>query len=808
MSFVLFEHVNQFDGRLGGKGAVLGMLSAHGFPVPAGGILTHPPKNEHEWKAVVDWWIQHGQPPIAVRSSALGEDSHELSYAGQNQSFLNIRDESALRESVRRCFESIHAESSQTYRHFFAQARAGDGEMNVVIQTMVNPRFSGVYFSKDPRGKEQSWIIELIEGLGEDLVSGRKTPYFITAANRAGITVPGLDTFNFEKVLSLGARVKEILGYEVDMEWALDQNLDVRLLQARPVTALRSLSTQARIVEDEIQRLRKMYPDNPVWDGQTFAEWTGFPSYLTFSLWRNAFSPRNAFGNALRTLGYRSFITKSQSDDEVRKDSLLERVFGRAYVNLEKLSALYFGPIPFTMVAKPRPHLRFSLKKMTWATLLNAPIAIWMMLKVGWSLSTRRAAWLTRCDLELSSFRNTSLATGAQVSPDIYKNWQTEPLIEKFLKEAESFYRSTLHWPLVLIVLTESSMQTLTSILSSLMGRSDAEKTLRRWMGRGIQTVTAEMTRAYQEASADALQQPFFLAQFGHRGPGELDLSNPRWIEMGDMAFLDVAKRAQSSPIKSQLPAIAEKDVEQEISQLSSFKRDVLLHEWKLLKQMLELRERWKMELLKPYAQIRYMADELGRRFGLGQDVHWLRLSEIEKVFKTLETKTAIQANGVDNNADIPFDQTQLRQKIEERKVRFEAFRQFSFPEFVTISEIESIVQGGHNSASQQMDGQPLSPGVVFGEVVVIENAADANPATWPENAILVAEATDPGWTPLFAHARGVVVDKGGVLSHCAIVAREMNIPAISGIRQCHRVLKAGTKIWLDGNNGRLTLES
>ena len=172
----------------------------------------------------------------------------------------------------------------------------------------MNPKFSGVFFSVDPRGQSKEWIIELIEGLGEDLVSGRKTPIFITTENRAGITVEGLDTFNFEKVLKKGFEAKNILGYEVDMEWALDENLDFKLLQARPVTAMQSISNQVKVVEAEVERLKNDYPDNPTWDGQTFAEWTGFPSYLTFSLWRNAFSPHYAFGEALKKIGYLSFV--------------------------------------------------------------------------------------------------------------------------------------------------------------------------------------------------------------------------------------------------------------------------------------------------------------------------------------------------------------------------------------------------------------------------------------------------------------------------------------------------------------------
>jgi phosphoenolpyruvate synthase/pyruvate phosphate dikinase len=782
--FVPFHQVSSFQGRLGGKGAVLGLLAEQGFPVPSGGILTRPPVSEIEWDSIFSWWREAGRPALAVRSSALGEDSHELSYAGQNQSFLNVRDELQLRECVHRCFESIHGESSKTYRHFFSQSKVRDGEMNVVLQEMVDPSFSGVYFSTDPRGKEKTWIIELIEGLGEDLVSGRKTPVFITAENRAGITVPGLDTFNFEKVLALGARVREILGYEVDMEWALDQNLDVRLLQARPVTALRSLSTQAKLVEGELLRLKEMYPDNPVWDGQTFSEWTGIPSYLTFSLWKNAFSPRHAFGNALRTLGYRSF---AQTASESKKDSLLERVFGRAYVNLEKLLALYFGPIPFTMVAKPRPHLKFSLKKMSLQAFLNAPFAILNMLMVGWSLSTRRSAWLTRCRLELNDFRNSNASA---VTADNFKNWDSRKLSETLFSESENFFRNTLQWPLVLIILSESSMQTLTSILTTLVGKIEAEKMLRRWMGQGLQTVTAEMTRKYHEACADPLKRPFFLAQYGHRGPGELDLANPRWMEMGDTAFLNSGTRSQGELKTNSL--IPSKSVEEEIAGLQTFKRDILLHEWKLLKAMLELREHWKMELLKPYAQIRFMMEELGFRLGIKRDVHWLRLTELQEISTGHSKK------------DLP----QLKNKIEERKIRFEAFRQFSFPQFVTITEIESIIHGKIEVGQGHMDGQALSPGLVFGEVVVVDDPSTVDPSKWPENAILVAEATDPGWTPLFSHARGVVVDKGGVLSHCAIVAREMSIPAVSGIRQCHRILKTGSKIWLDGNNGRVSLES
>ncbi|MBM3381966.1 MAG: hypothetical protein FJY29_05940 [Betaproteobacteria bacterium] len=82
MFFVPFQQVSQFQGKLGGKGAVLGLLAGQGFPVPSGGILTRTPRSEDEWQQITSWWGSAGHPPLAVRSSALGEDSHELSYAG------------------------------------------------------------------------------------------------------------------------------------------------------------------------------------------------------------------------------------------------------------------------------------------------------------------------------------------------------------------------------------------------------------------------------------------------------------------------------------------------------------------------------------------------------------------------------------------------------------------------------------------------------------------------------------------------------------------------------------------------------
>ena len=106
------------------------------------------------------------------------------------------------------------------------------------------------------------------------------------------------------------------------------------------------------------------------------------------------------------------------------------------------------------------------------------------------------------------------------------------------------------------------------------------------------------------------------------------------------------------------------------------------------------------------------------------------------------------------------------------------------------------------------LDGESLSPGIIFGKIKVVTNINEIKISSIEPGTIIVADSTDPGWTPLFAKASGIIVAKGGVLSHSAIVAREMGIPAISGINNATIRFKDGDQIWLDANNGHISYES
>ncbi len=776
-----FDQIKPEHSYLGGKAYNLALLHNQGFRVPDGIILEEIPQTPDSWDELLEWWKRNDNRPLAVRSSAKAEDSNQTSFAGQNSSFLNVLSEEELRQAVLDCFQSINNKASQVYGdHFIGKDR--DRGMNVVIQLMVDAKAAGVYFSKDPRGLQKSWILEAIEGLGEDLVSGKRTPQIYSNEKYPESENAHLSKEQVDEINRMGQSVKQILDTEIDIEWAIDKKDRLFLLQARPITTIDPESDAKdvhAIGEEELERLRKTHSEKTVWDGQTFAEWNGYPTPATYSLWSKAFSPNQSFGDALKQLGYLSFTNHEFSPQE----SILEMVFGRAYINLEKLGSLFFGPIPYRIEPYPRPHLKFDYKKINATTILRTPISIYKMIQVGWNLSTSRKKWIGHCHKELSMFKSKM---DRPIDANLYQSWSNDKLFSRLEKEVHIFSKYTLVNPFTLVVLTESTMSSLIAILNSVFEKDEAQQRLRRWMAYGLQTATSEMNRYFKKACAYPRFRPFFMSRYGHRGPGELDLVSKRWIEIGEKSFYSL-KPEEYEESKAEL--FEDKlEVIQEIENIDSFKRSIIKQEWLMLKELLELREQWKMELLKPYAHIRFILKEIGIRVGLDENIFWLNVDEI----MSLQTK-----EGLDEIES-------LKAQIKKRKERKSDMKYFSFPQIVSMADIEKTLAGEAGPQSDFLKGEPLSPGLVQGKVLIVEDPNEVDLDSIEENTILVAESTDPGWTPLFTKVKGIVVEKGGVLSHCAILARELHLPAVSGIFQCHRKLKNGQTIWLDGNYGRI----
>lgn len=759
-----FHVLGKEDKFVGSKAYVLAMMAQIGLPVPAGLILTHLPNQDEEWQEVKEWWDKQSMAPLAVRSSAFGEDSEEMSFAGQNQTFLNVKDFEELKTSIKACFKSVDREASQRYRQFFMGEKK-DVPMNIVLQVMVDAQYAGVYFTVNPTCTEDGAVLEYIEGLGEALVSGQVNPFRVFRNNP---DTPGpLARYIIDEVFNLGDKVEKELGQKIDMEWAIGKDSRLYLLQARPITSSRSESRQRSLLVEELVRIENKYPKDTWWDGQTFAEWTGQPSHLTFEVWKRAFAPKGAFDSALKELGYLGFAEGSFSPHE----SIMERIFGRGFINMSQMVPLYFGPIPYRIEPHPRSHLKFEWYKVSPVGVLKTPVSLWRMVKVGWNMSTNRRHWIEKSRKELVDFKHKLQrpATGG-----LYSEWDDEALFNLWQKEIANFSRVSLKWPLVLVILIEATHQSLRAVLSSVVSPEKVEGYLQRWMGAGLKTASYEMNRYFSRAQEEPLKREFFFSRFGHRGPGELDLSHPRWEELGESIF-------GSGRVENQ-GKHTEVVVEDEINSFKTFKDSVLKEEWKLLKELLELREQWKMEILRPYAHIRYSSLELGRRVNIGNDIFHLTPEELEDLYRK---KTLL---------------VDVKQIIKKRKEESDAYKGIYLPDILRKEDIKESLSNNEVTANS-FRGIPLSHGIVKGTVCVVNDPSEVDFSIWPDDAILVAPATDPGWTALFTRSRGVIVERGGVLSHCAILARELGVPGIN-LPRATQILKTGDHIWLDGHNG------
>jgi len=751
----------------GGKANTLGRLFKEGFPVPPGIAISAPPESDSEWNMIFNWWAAQNGLPLAVRSSACGEDGEERSFAGQHETILNVSNPIDLRKAVSCCFASLDQENARMYRR--EMGIDSDGlRMNVLLQVMITPKYAGVYFSNDPRSGEKNWLIEYVEGLGEDLVSGRVTPKIIHSdvADKE-ISPP------FQEVRDFGVKAAAFLGYELDMEWAIDKAGGFHVLQCRPITAEAAVSRET--IDAYIQELNSEYAPDTVWDGQAFAEWPGVPSTAGYKLWADAFCPGQAFDKALCILGYKGASTP----ESMKAETLLDRVFGRPYVNLDRLMPSFYGDLPCRMVATPEPELKFDARQLRPSTILRVPSALMAMLRVAGRMSSARSSLLAECRqaLEMHKTAHETSFSSKAVSPD--------ELLTRLNSISTGLVSDDLKWSFALIMLVQSTQKMLESHLKKILGSEQASKTIRDWMSIGLNTETRRMNTALQHAIRNPEDQAGFLDCYGHRGSGELDIANPRWNECADTLF---ASMPHDVPRPVEVPE--SESVETQIDAMKSFRKTLVSQEWALLREMLELREEWKMSLMRTFARIRSCLLDLGIQSGLEDDIFHLSLDEIIKAeFESLNTE-------------------KNRCLIQQRKSEQLLFTSVSLPAVFALRDLDKLFNRGNAEIADIEKGEALSPGVAVGEVrIVVGDPADANPALWPADVILVAESTDPGWTPLFSRVRGIVVEKGGVLSHCAILAREMRIPAVSQIHQCHLRFCDGDRILMDGIEGTVRME-
>jgi pyruvate, water dikinase len=253
----------------GGKGASLATMTQEKLPVPPGFVITSAAfaaaVDEEKLRACCRTRNMAGaremvgtaKPPVAlitehfsalkglaaVRSSACAEDSEGASYAGQQETYLNVDGLEAVLEKVVECWKSFFTDRAVFYRA--EKGSLEDIAMAVVVQQMLDSKKSGVLFTVDPvHGRKDRMVAEAAFGLGENVVNGEHTPDHYSLDRKGQIkrshvvSEPVLNVSEARRLAELGRKLEEMHGYPQDIEWAFDHEGNLFLLQSRPITTI------------------------------------------------------------------------------------------------------------------------------------------------------------------------------------------------------------------------------------------------------------------------------------------------------------------------------------------------------------------------------------------------------------------------------------------------------------------------------------------------------------------------------------------------------------------------------------------
>ncbi len=827
-------------GGAGGKGANLGELARAHFPVPDGFIVTtaayalaarvagvdpqDPPVAARRLRgtampdaiaaAAREAYAALGGGLVAVRSSATAEDLPGASFAGQQDTYLNVVGDDALLDAIRRCWASLWNERAVAYRRAHG-VDDGSVSLAVVVQRMVDAAAAGVLFTADPvTGRRRRAAIDAIADLGDKLVSGAVNPdhYLLDTATRAVVErrpagkQAVLSDDELLVLASLGDRVERHFGAPQDIEFALDRARRLWLVQSRPITTLYPLPAAA---PDPARELRVYFSGN-VFQGY-FEPLTPmgiqFFRLLGTSLWRTfgaALGEATAGPAALVDAGMRIYIDVTPVVRDPVGRGMLESMTALG----EARSSVVFSRLAADprLALVSRSHLA-TLRRIV-AGLMRVGISL-AALRVLWSPNATRARYVREMDdvarinlppaadaaARLDAFERLMLTAPPRLLPRLLGTMAPAllslALAGRLLRgrarddELQTITRSAPHNP------TAEMDLALWSLSVDLRADQDSRAAL-------LECSPAELAAAYRTATLPARVQDglaAFLARYGFRSIGKIDIGVCRWSEdpthiLGALA--NYVRVGDGAPAPDEQFARGEREAEAMVASLLARvhgpKRPVLRFVLRRVRSLIGSREAPKFHIIRLLAT---PARELLKPVGADLAAHG-RIGKTDDIFFLTLPEARRAVAGED-----------MRALVAPRRRTFEREHARRHIPRVLLSD-GTDAEAALVSVTGGLRGSPASPGVVTGIARVIRSPQGAR---LEPGEILVAPSTDPGWTPLFLTAGALVMEMGGMMSHGAVVAREYGIPAVVGVAGATEQIATGQRVTVDGSAGTVALD-
>ena len=841
-----FSEIDESDlPRVGGKGLNLGKLTRAGFRVPQGFCviadaylysvqdlpeqnansitnITLAPELVTEIRTASEKLQSH---TVAVRSSATAEDLAEASFAGQQDTFLNVTPDELL-DALKACWASLWSERAIAYRQ--TQDIADEGlAMAVVIQEMCEAEVSGVLFTVGPFNENLS-VIESNWGLGESVVSGAITPdnfhvsretgevlektiatkrEMVTAAGVSEVSpaqqdVPSLTDTQLKELTQLGLQVESHYRQPMDIEWALADRQFV-LLQARHITTPSIPTTSSKRPysmseadekhrQEEIQLLKACADRHgTVWCHHNLAEVLPAPLPMTWSIIKKFMSGTGGLGKAYRSLGF-------YPSKHVDSEGILDLICGRIYVNLNREAELHFDGFPFAHdfnALKQNPQQ--AMYAQATPDITHSTASFWFKLPLHIVRMSRAEMRLRQCRSDFDRVLTAQVFPAFQSEVEAernvsYSDLSDAELIAKFeawcIKTLDDFAPKTL----TATLLAGFSLQRLEAALQKCVDETAAKNLASRLISELSGNLTVETNEKLQQVATGDLALTDFLKDYGHRGVNEFELAQSRWRE--DTAYIEQiveSFRQEDTGIALSKDDRTKQQMEQRVSaeaELAELVKDKgglrkqIESELDFTRRYMPFRETAKFYLMLGYEQIRRALLELDRRYQLDGGIFYLVPDELQQLI----------------NGKAFGDVTATRKMERERMLQIE------MPDVIFSDSLEQIGAPMLTNAAETYKGVGVSAGAATGKARVLLTPTDVRPSD--RDYILVCPSTDPAWTPLFLHAAGLVMERGGILSHGAVVAREYGVPAVANIPNATRHIADGQMLQIDGNEGTVSI--
>ena len=769
-----------------------------------------------------------GDTAVSVRSSATAEDLASASFAGQQETYLNIRGLDALSKAVIDCWASLWTARAMSYR-----AREGvqpdQVRLAVVVQQMVEAEAAGVMFTANPaNGRRDQTVISAAWGLGEAVVSGAVTTDDLTVDTSTGavlsrqtadkelMTVPTengtveqkvaearrrapvLDDQAAGQLAGYGKRISDHFGAPQDIEWARGDG-QFFLLQSRPITALpepaadvptewpipypKGLYFRASIVEQMPEPLSPLFAD--LIDGSVSRSISALMN--------------NALGLGSLREGDVRFPTVNGYAYYYYRTWPMLRMTART---VPAMRALFTGTAHMGIAGwREYSHPRYERLIKDWSVKPPSQLSggellagAQALLDAGTVYYTAVQSIIPLADMSELSFRGfyrTVRREGDPPAQDFLLGFDSEPIrAEKSLYDLAGWARND---PSLVTALVESPTAALAECLRTGSAPHGVDDAL--WQ---------EWRIAFQE----------HLALYGH-AVYNLDFASP--VPADDpTAQLETVKfylHGQGTDPHERQRLLTERreSITRDVAgRLGPRRRALFLRLLKWAQETAPVREDALADVGLAWPLLRRLLLELGQRLvssgviAAPDDVFWLRFAELQSAveFGLAEADSGVALAGASRPVRAAA--------VEERRMLWRGQAKAAAPQMLPQKAwmekaFGSMMPGGpQQQAGDVIKGAGASSGRVTAPARVLRGPEDFG--TMQPGEVLVARMTTPAWTPLFAMASAVVTDVGGPLSHSSIVAREYGIPAVLGTGVATQRLAGGQKVMVDGDAGTVTI--